>query len=351
MGGSSSTQTSTKVDPALMALYNQNYANASASADKYAYTPYTGEQVAGFTPAQQQSFGILTNAATDPTSTNALKQSMGVFSDLSNYQPTQVQAKTVANTDLSPYLNPYTQDVINSSLATLNQQRGQQQVADNASATAANAFGGTRQAVQRALTSGQYDLNSANLIANLNSQNFNQAQQAALNDITQGNQVGEFNATNANTAAQLRGNAALGGAQLGQDYLNQLIQQGGILNNVGAQQQSLQQAQDEAAYQEFLRQTQAPIVAQQLRNQALGMIPQQATTTSNTQSSPGIGGILGGIGSLALGLGTMGVGSGLGSTLFGGTVAPGIGSSFDLGGGLGSISSATPGFSYGGLFG
>lgn len=344
MGGSSSTQTSTKVDPALMALYNQNYANASQSADKYAYTPYTGERVAGFNPTQTQSFGALTDAANDPTATNALNQSMGVFSGLQGYQaptinPTAVQAKQLASTDLTPYLNPYTDQVVNTTLSDLQHARQQQGVTDNAQATAAGAFGGTRQAVLDANTTNDYLRNVAATSAGLRSSAFGNAQQAALSDIGQANQVGEFNsgqdynaqignAANAFNAAQLRGNAANAGASLGQDYLNQAIQRGGILNNVGAQQQALQQAQNDAAYEEFLRQTQAPIVAQQLRNQALGMIPQQATTSSTTTQNPGFGGILGGIGSLALGIGSLGgfgAGGIFGSSLPGQSSGPAFG--------------------------
>ncbi|HVW75208.1 MAG TPA: hypothetical protein VHC39_16340 [Rhizomicrobium sp.] len=348
MGGSSSTQTSTTVDPRLMDLYYGNYANAQQNAANYSYVPYTGEMVAGFNPTQQQSFQNLAAAANDPTALNALTSSMNSVNGLLGYQAPTLTAGSVnaptysaaqlAGTDLSPYLNPYQNSVINSTMAQLNQQRGQQQVADNAAATAAGAFGGDRQAVQNALTSQFYDQDAASALANLNSANYTQAQQAALADIAARNQASQFNATaglnagefnagqnlqaqqanaaNALSAAQLRGNAATLNAGLGQDYLNQLIQQGGILNNIGAQQQQLQQAQDDAAYQEFMRQISAPLQAQSILNQSLGMIPQQTTTTSNTQSSPGIGGILGGIGSLALGIGTMGTGT-LGSALLG----------------------------------
>lgn len=355
MGGSSSTQSSTKVDPALMQLYNQNYSNASAAADKYAYVPYTGEQVAPFSQAQQQSFGALTQAANDPTAANATKQGMGVFGNLQNYQAptltpsnvnvTPYNAAQLSGTDLAPYLNPYTNDVVSTALGDLQHARDQQQVADNASATAAGAFGGTRQSVLNANTTNDYLRNVASTSANLRSGAYSNAQQGALADIaaknaasqfntTAGLNAGEFNAgqnltaqqgnaTNSFNAAQLRGNAALSGASLGQDYLNQQIQQGGVLNNVGAQQQALQQAQDEAAYQEFLRQTQAPLMAQQIRNQALGMIPQQATTTSSTTQSPGIGGILGGVGSLALGIGALGgFGAGGLGGIFGGGSNP-----------------------------
>jgi hypothetical protein len=365
MGGSSHTESSTKVDPALMALYNQNYANASNVANNYSYVPYGGERVAGFTQPQQQSFGALTSAANDPTSSNAIQQSQQAVSGLLGYQAPNITAQNVnatpynaaqlSGTDLSPYMNPFQKNVIDASISQNQYARDQQEVADNAAATAANAFGGSRQGVQRAETTGAYDRNNQQNIAALNSQNFGQAQNAALADIASRNNASQFNATqglnasefnagqgltaqqanasNALNAAQLRGQSALSNASLGQAYLNNQIQRGGILNNVGAQQQALQQAQDEAAYEEFQRQIQSPLVAQQIRNQALGMIPQQSTTSSNSSSSPGVGGILGGIGSLALGVGSLAMGNpmgiagilGGGGSLFGQSSGPSMG--------------------------
>jgi phage terminase large subunit-like protein len=60
------------------------------------------------------------------------------------------------------------------------------------------------------------------------------------------------------------------------------------LNQAGLQQQSIQQQMDDAAYQEFLRQIAYPAQQQQLRNQSLGLIPIQQTTTDTTQQSKSI---------------------------------------------------------------
>src|SRR5215469_8568369 len=96
MGGSSSTQTSTTVDPRLMDLYYGNYANAQQNAANYSYVPYTGEMVAGFTPAQLQSFQDLTSAANNPAALNALTGSMNTASGLMNYQAPALTANSVS---------------------------------------------------------------------------------------------------------------------------------------------------------------------------------------------------------------------------------------------------------------
>jgi hypothetical protein len=246
--------------------------------------------------------------------------------------PVPVTVGQLSQTDLSPYLNPYTDDVVNSALADLQHARQVQGVADNAAATAAHAFGGTRQAVLDANTTNDYLRNVASTTAGLRQSAYQNAQQAALSDIgnrlsadqynatnrlsadqfntgnrlsadqfnatnrlnaDQFNATGAYNAAAANAANSLAGvnlqlNAAGQYAGLGSDYFNQLAQQGNLYSTVGAQQQALQQAQDDAAYEEFLRQLNYPYQQQQLRNQAVGMIPLQQTQTTKTSSTPGL---------------------------------------------------------------
>jgi len=303
MGGSSHTESSTKVDPALMALYQQNYNTASQIANT-PFQPYTGERVAGFNGNQTAGFNALLSAASDPTATNAIGQAQNTIGSLLSYRaptvaaPPTVTAGQLSGTDLGPYLNPYTNDVVNAALNDLQHARQVQGVADNEAATAAHAFGGTRQAVLDANTTNDYLRNVASTTAGLRQAGYQNAQQAALSDIgnrlaaDQFNAAGTYNAGTANaandlTGAGLRMNAANQYANLGQTYFNQLGQQGQLYSQVGAQQQALQQTQDEAAYEEFMRQLNYPAQQQQLRNQALGMMPMQQTQSTTSSSSPG----------------------------------------------------------------
>jgi len=304
MGGSSHTESSNKIDPALMALYQQNYNTASQIADQ-PFQPYTGERVAGFNANQSAGFNALLAAAADPTATNAIGRAQDSVGSLLNYRaptiaaPPTVTAGQLSGTDLTPYLNPYTDDVVNAALGDLQHARQVQGVADNAAATAAHAFGGTRQAVLDANTTNDYLRNVASTTSGLRQAGYQNAQQAALSDIAnrmtadQFNATGTYNAGAANAAndlagAGLRMNAAGQYAGLGKDYFNQLSQQGQLSSFVGAQQQALQQAQDNAAYEEFMRQLSYPYQQQQLRNQAVGMIPIQQTQSTKNSSSPGV---------------------------------------------------------------
>lgn len=310
MGGSSTTTNKTEYDPAYMARINANYDRTKGIADA-PFQAYTGERVAGFTPAQLQGQAGLLGAANDPTGTNGILSAFNTTNGLLNFQPRQVAAPNVdvqklSATDLAPYMNPYTQNVIDATLSDIGRQRAQQGVADNAAATAAHAFGGSRQGVQNALTTEAYDRNALNAVAGLRQAGFQNAQTAALADIGQQNQVGMFNAGNAYdvsktnaandiTGAGMRGAFASQLASLSDQQLTDALKRAGIIEAVGASQQGLQQAQNDAAYEEFLRQLNDPYQKQALLNSSLGMFPVQATQTTTQKSNPGALGIIGGI--------------------------------------------------------
>lgn len=312
-GGKQTTETKTATDPALLALYTKNDAKANEVADSIQYSPYSGERVAGLTPTQIAGQGGILSAVNDPTGTNALRASQQTTGGLLDYRPPTITAPNtvtagqLSNTDLAPYMNPFQKQVIDASIAQNEFARDQQGAADNATATAAHAFGGTRQAVQRANTTGAYDRNDQQNLADLNNQNFTQARSGAQFDIgnrfaaDQFNATGGYNANVANaandiTGANFRLNAANSNGILGDALLTDQVKRQGLVYGVGQQQQQQQQAQDDAAYEEFLRQLNTPLIAQQVRNQSLGMIPMQSTTTSNTtQKGDLFGGILGAI--------------------------------------------------------
>jgi hypothetical protein len=78
------------------------------------------------------------------------------------------------------YMNPYQQEVIDYSLADIERARQGQISAEGARATAAGAFGGTRQGVTRALVDEAALRNAGNLSAQLRQAGFAQAQNLGL---------------------------------------------------------------------------------------------------------------------------------------------------------------------------
>jgi hypothetical protein len=267
MGGSKTTTTSSnQIDPELMKLYNQNYARANEIADR-PYQPYIGERVAKFTPWQLQGMDALAGIAQNNVGADTLAQARSIYNGVAN-------GGLLKDTDLSPYLNPYTQNVIDRSLSDLARQRDIQRVADNQTATKANAFGGSRQGVADSLTNEAYLRNVANTSATLHASAYDKAVERAIGDIN------------------LRLGTANSLAGLSNQEMSQAAQRAGYLSAAGAMQQQQQQAMNDAAYQDFLAQWTYPLQQQQMRNAALGMMPVQSTQTSTQQSDPGGLGIL-----------------------------------------------------------
>lgn len=236
-GGSKTTSTSTnKIDPAQFAQYQQNYQNAQGNAG--VLNPITGQPVTPGTPGANAPLGSAPLAAATNATTGML-----------NFDP-----GSIASTDLSPYMNPYTNDVISQTISQNDRARQIAQVGDSQQATAAGAFGGSRSGVLAAQTNEAYDRNTGAQIAGLNQANFSQAQAAAQQDIQ-----------NKIAAGQLKYNAA-----------------GQLVNESG------QVVQNAAGTQGIL-------------NSALNAIPVQQTvnSTGKTSTNPGLAGILSSAGSIA----------------------------------------------------
>lgn len=335
MGGGSKTETkhetqSNTIDPMQMAQYQQNYSRAQDTVG--ALKPYTGQITAGFNPTQIQSQGILSSIAQDPRYQNTNSDIIGgVKSLMANpITPQTYDAAQFAGTDLTPYINPYTDQVVNTTLADLQHARDQQGVADAQSATRAGSFqgAGTRFGVQNANTTNDYLRNVSGTSAALRSGAYSNAQAAAFQDIGARNAASQFNIGNRLSADQFNKNFGLQGAQalsgLNDQGLNLATKQAGILAAVGDTQQAQAQKELTDAYNAYLTGQQLTLSQQQALNQALGIIPIQQTQTSDgtntTKTSGGLSGVLGGVASLGLGLASLPT-----STLGGGILSKAFG--------------------------
>ena len=165
------------------------------------------------------------------------------------------------------FMDPYQQEVMDTSLAQFDERAGQQQAQAGLAATKAGAFGGSRFGVQEGARQAQSNLDRASMSANLLSQGYQQAKQAAANAFTQANQQALQNMNLYGQAGQ--GQMGLAGAQQGQATQNlglyqtsaqgqqgmaqlspQLAMQGiGALGQFGSQQQQQGQAALDTAAQ------------------------------------------------------------------------------------------------------
>jgi len=121
----------------------------------------------------------------------------------------QVQAGQIAGTNLGAYTNPYETQVVQQSLSDLERSRLMQQNQLGAQASAAGAFGGSRQGIAEAETNRAFADQAARTASGLRQTGFQNAQQLAGQDIGYNMQAGL-----ANQGANLQ--AGTTNAQLGQ---------------------------------------------------------------------------------------------------------------------------------------
>jgi hypothetical protein len=188
---------------------------------------------------------------------NLQQASTGAQAEM-QYMPQQFTAGQLSQTNLAPYQNPFTSQVINQTAADLERQRQIQQAQIGAKATAAGAFGGSRQGVTEALTNEAFARQLAQTSAGLRQAGFQQAQEAAQKDIASQMVADQFNINSGLSGSEQRLRAGLQLANLGNIGfgMGQTVTQN--LAQQGAQQQLLQQALMDAARDRFAGYANAP---------------------------------------------------------------------------------------------
>ena len=166
------------------------------------------------------------------------------------------------------FMNPYTSEVIDRTQQDIERQRQLASQQLGARATAANAFGGSRQGVAEGVLAGEFGRMGADVAATQRLGGFNTALDAAMRD----------RAARAGAAGQL---GQLGGQAFGisRDITQQQMQQ-------GLMQQALNQQLIDAARAQFRGYTGAPQASLSAPLAALGVVPNQSTTTQSRQ--PGL---------------------------------------------------------------
>ena len=331
------TQQTTQLPPWVNDASQQNYAFAQQVAAR-PLQQYQGQMVPDVSDQLQQSWNTAAtatnaglpqyNTATagfsgalgqTPMSVSAGGPTMQV-SDPGN--AASITAGQLSNTNLAPYMDPYTQSVINASLPIMQQQLGQTLSSNAGNAVNQGAFGGSRFGVQQGTAQAQGALGEAQMAAQLNQANFGQAQTAATADINRTLQADTSNQTSqqADLARNLQTQMANQGANaadiqraLTAQQSNQTAQQNKInsdiaassglnttgqgiaqqasnaftmQNTAGTQQMSTAQDQINAQMAKFQQAWGYPTQQLGVLQSALGMTPygQSTTGTSDTQT-------------------------------------------------------------------
>jgi hypothetical protein len=207
------------------------------------FVPYTGPRVAGFNPDQLRQF----QATRGLFETGMEYDPLTGIQELAQKEAPQIgQVGSLLGADIGAYQSPYTQQVIDQSMADIQRQadiaRGQAQ----SRAIGAGAFGGSRSALLESESQRPYIEQQARTAAGLRQAGFEQAQRAAESDIARQQQMAMF-APELELRARQQQAGLLGG--VGAEQMARL----GQLGQIGLQQQQLQQQALGVPYQEFQR--------------------------------------------------------------------------------------------------
>ena len=245
--------------PAMQAgaTYNPLTPQGTFFKDGVEYTPQYGfggapaiptSQVQQQAPQPQQGFNVNQAAA------GALQGAIG-----------GTQRAMQAPLRVGAFMNPYTSEVIDRTQQDIERQRQLASQQLGARATQAGAFGGSRQGVAEGVLAGEFGRMGADIAAQQRQAGFNTALDAAMRD----------RAARAAAAGQLGG---LGGQAFGisRDITQQQMQQ-------GLMQQALNQQLIDAARQQYAGYTGSPMASLTAPLAALGVVPNQSTTTQSRQ--------------------------------------------------------------------
>lgn len=273
MSGGGKTQTATQqvqIPKEVMDRYTSvnQQAQAAAAQPFQAYSQDPSAFVAPLTQTQQAGIQNINQAAgmSQPYFNTAAGMTLGGAQGVGPLTQQQIQY----------YQNPFTQSVVNATLASLQEEQGQQLAQQQAEAIRAGAFGGDRAGIQRALLQAQQGYATAQAISPLYQQAYQQAVQTA---------AGQQGVMAQDLQRQLMAGQQLGG--LGAAAQQAALQGAQAQLGAGTAEQQTQQAGLQALYNQFLQERGYPFqVAQFLANIAMGTGALSGSTTTTTQPAP-----------------------------------------------------------------
>ena len=244
------TTATTQLDPQLKEKYLEAYSGIQSAAE-LPFVPFSGDRVTGLTPDEM----------------DMLTATRGQFQDSMSYNPRGMLAQMGSGPlDVSQYMNPYNDMVVQTSLNDLEQARQMQQNQAQDQAIKSKAFGGSREAILQAEANRDFANAAARTAADLRNRGFQTASDLAFQD--RGYRTG------------------VQSGLLGDQYRTM-----GLLGAGGQLQRGIQDRGLDAGYEEFGRMVDYPLRQAGLLSSAISGLPFEGTETS--RKKVGFGDILG----------------------------------------------------------
>lgn len=241
--------------------------------------------VAGASPLQTQAFSQAGSLGStwQPTATQATAGANGVLG--STLSPTLASAGSLLGVDMSRYMNPELNAVVNTTLAANDEQAGMQRAQLAADQARGQKFSGSGAAITSSLFDRGALQDRAQLEAGLRSQAYDNATNLATQDLNRDAATSQFNAGQSNATAQQNIANHLGASSLLGDLSNADASNSradlGLLSSVGGTQRDISQAQAQAPF------TLASLIAALNSSQPYDLL--KGGTTSGTTSGTATG--------------------------------------------------------------
>lgn len=270
--------------------YYENIMARAETESNQPYIQYGGPRIAGFTGEQESAFGGISDLARmgAPTVDTGARMAYGAGRKAmqeTNFNPMAVGTGGWNEQTASQYMNPYIGNVLNTMRTQATERFKEQQGARSAAARQANAFGGSRQAIQDYLSERDMNEQLNRMNAEQLAQAYGQGAQMFTSDQARALQADMANQQALERAAGIRLQgaqqglaAAQGLGQLGQMQQGLTLDRLAALEKVGATRQGLQQSAFETAYKAFIDQRDYPKQAINWLTGIMAGVPQGANS-------------------------------------------------------------------------
>jgi len=299
--GSPSTPTQQNVTsttsnlPEYARPYFENMMNRAQAQSYQQYTPYSGQRIAGFTPAQQQiqqnTLGMGSPNQFGTGSALAYQAGLGALNQ--KYDPKQFNASSFGGAEAKQYMSPYAQNVMDVQKREATRDAQKSQLAEDLGAARQGTYGGSRQLLaslerERNLGTQLGDIQARGQQAayeNAQSQ-FERDRMAGMESQRLSEQSRQFGAGQGLAGLQAAGQMGQTLGNLGQYQQNADIQRLGAQGAAAGQQQQMQQQYLDQQYGDFLRQRDYPMEQLGYFSNLLRGLPMQLNSTQTSYAPP-----------------------------------------------------------------
>lgn len=268
----SRTATTTPIVPAEVEGARKDLLSRATAFAAQPFEPYTAQRIAEFTPDELAGFGAArdvarTSGALAPLTSELVGQGVAAARGLATRLP---------ETDLSGYMSPYTQAVLDPAIRDIEERAARERLRLGSSAAMKGAFGGSRQAIAES----ELERGTQRTIGEESAKQRANAYNEALR---------QFRLDQERIPALYRG--ALGDVGTGLTQIGQRLgTEVNPLTQIGGAQRALEQAELDFARQQFEERRDFPLRGIEVLRGSLGLSPQVlgiGSTTNETTTAPG----------------------------------------------------------------